>query len=65
MADTLDRSVLENKAVSELREIARSLQLKVTGMKKAEMIDAIAGQGNGDRRPASPPGADLPVAAPA
>jgi transcription termination factor Rho len=65
VADTLDRSVLENKAVSELREIARSLQLKVTGMKKAEMIDAIAGQGNGDRRPASAPGADLPVAAPA
>ena len=43
---TLDRSVLEGKGVAELKEIAKSLDLKVTGLKKAEIIDAIAG-GNG------------------
>ncbi|CAN5770954.1 hypothetical protein BH18ACT15_BH18ACT15_13210 [soil metagenome] len=47
MAETLDRSVLETKAVSELREIAKSLDLKVSGKRKAEIIDLIAGRGNG------------------
>jgi transcription termination factor Rho len=47
----LDRSVLEAKAVAELREIAKSLQLKVGGLKKSEIIDAIAGSGNGARGP--------------
>ena len=49
MSDTLDRSVLEAKAVAELREIAKSLDVRVTGMKKSEIIDAIAGSGNGAR----------------
>ncbi|CAN5621270.1 hypothetical protein BH24ACT26_BH24ACT26_15980 [soil metagenome] len=53
MAETLDRSLLENKAVSELREIAKSLDLKVTGLKKAQIIDAIAQNGNGSRSQAS------------
>jgi transcription termination factor Rho len=47
VADTLDRSLLESKAVSELKEIARSLDLKVTGLKKAQIIEAIAQNGNG------------------
>jgi transcription termination factor Rho len=47
VADTLDRAVLEAKGVSELREIARSLDIKVTGLKKAQMIEMIAGSGNG------------------
>ena len=47
MADTLDRSVLESKAVTELKQIAKSLDLKVTGLKKAEIIEKIAGTGNG------------------
>src|SRR5687767_6398759 len=38
----MDRSVLENKAVAELKEIAKSLDLKVSGLKKAELIDRIA-----------------------
>ena len=44
---TMDRSVLEKKAVTELREIAKSLDLKVTGLKKADIIDRIAGGSNG------------------
>ncbi|MDQ3955372.1 MAG: transcription termination factor Rho [Actinomycetota bacterium] len=67
MAETLDRSVLESKAVSELKEIAKSLDLKVGGLRKSEIIDAIAGNngarsssrgGNGNPAPeakASPP----------
>ena len=47
MADTLDRSVLESKAVTELKQIAKSLDLKVSGLKKAEIIEKIAGTGNG------------------
>jgi transcription termination factor Rho len=48
VAETLDRSVLESKAVSELKEIAKSLDLKVGGLRKSEIIDAIAGN-NGAR----------------
>ena len=40
-----DRSVLEGKPVAELKEIAKSLAVKTTGMKKAEIIDAIANGG--------------------
>ena len=47
MSETLDRSVLESKAVAELRAIAKSLDLKVTGLRKAEIIDLIAGNKNG------------------
>ena len=43
MADTLNRSVLESKAVTELKQIAKSLDLKVSGLKKAEIIEKIAG----------------------
>ena len=46
MSDTLDRSMLEAKGVSELRAIAKSLDLKTGGLKKAELIEMIAG-GNG------------------
>jgi transcription termination factor Rho len=42
VAETLDRSVLESKGVNELKAIAKSLDLKVTGLKKAEIIDRIA-----------------------
>jgi transcription termination factor Rho len=52
VSDGLDRSVLEAKAVAELKEIAKSLDLKVSGLKKAEIIDAIAGNG-GRARPAA------------
>jgi len=48
----MDRTGLESKGVAELKEIAKSLDLKVTGLKKAEIIDRIAG-GNG--APASKP----------
>ncbi|MGH2729731.1 MAG: transcription termination factor Rho [Actinomycetota bacterium] len=53
MSDRMDRSVLEKKAVAELKEIAKSLDLKVGGMKKAEIVDAIAS--NGAPRPAPKP----------
>ena len=56
---TLDRSVLEGKAVTELKEIAKSLDIKVTGLKKAEIIDRIAGGGGNGR--ASAPAAEKPV----
>ncbi len=55
MAETLDRSVLESKAVTELKQIAKSLDLKVTGLKKAEIIEKIAGSGNGRASKASNP----------
>ncbi|MGH2818034.1 MAG: transcription termination factor Rho [Actinomycetota bacterium] len=51
---TADRSVLENKPVAELREIAKSLDLKVSGLKKAELIDAIANGAGGSKPPAAP-----------
>jgi transcription termination factor Rho len=51
---TMDRSVLENKPVAELREIAKSLDLKVSGLKKAELIDAIANGAGGSKTPAAP-----------
>jgi transcription termination factor Rho len=44
---SIDRSMLESKAVSELKEIAKSLDLKVSGLKKAEIVDAIANNGAG------------------
>ena len=50
MADKLDRTVLEAKAVTELKQIAKTLDLKVTGKKKSEIIDAIAGSANGATR---------------
>ena len=37
-----DRSVLEGKPVTELKEIAKSLDVKVSGLKKSQIIDAIA-----------------------
>ena len=41
-----DRSVLEGKPVAELKEIARSLDVKVSGLKKSEIIEAIANGGS-------------------
>jgi hypothetical protein len=65
LAEALDRSVLEAKGVSELREIARTLELKVSGLKKSEIIDLIAQTGNGSRAagPATGgPGREVPEA---
>ena len=56
MAETMDRSVLESKAVSELKQIAKSMDLKVSGLKKAEIVDRIAGgASNGSRSQSAPP----------
>jgi transcription termination factor Rho len=55
VAEALDRSLLEAKGVSELREIARSLDIRVSGLKKAQIIDLIAGAGNGARPAPSVP----------
>ena len=41
-----DRSVLEGKPVTELKEIAKSLDVKTTGLKKSEIIDAITNGGS-------------------
>jgi transcription termination factor Rho len=53
VSETIDRSVLEGKAVTELKEIAKTLELKVGGMKKAEIIEAIATNGKGSSKPKS------------
>ena len=53
MPETPTRSVLESKPVTELREIAKSLDVKTTGLKKAEIVDAIAG-GNGSTNKRAP-----------
>ena len=45
----MDRSTLESKAVAELKEIAKSLDVKVTGLKKSQIVDAIAGAGGNGR----------------
>jgi transcription termination factor Rho len=50
----MDRSVLETKAVAELKEIAKSLDVKVTGLKKAEIIDRISGGSNGGAKATAP-----------
>ncbi len=47
---TLDRSVLENKAVAELKAIAKSLDLKTSGLKKSELVEAIAGNNGAPKR---------------
>ncbi|MBK5227965.1 MAG: transcription termination factor Rho [Actinobacteria bacterium] len=43
----MNKSVLGEKGVAELRTIAKSLDLKVAGLKKAEIIDKIAGSAPG------------------
>jgi transcription termination factor Rho len=44
----MDRTVLESKALSELREIAQTLELRgYQRMKKADLVDLIASAGNG------------------
>ena len=67
MADTVDRSVLEGKAVSELKQIAKSMDLKVTGLKKAEIVERIAGgsRNGGSSAPSRKPREKAPAAAPA
>ncbi len=45
----VDRSVLEEKGVAELKEIAKTLDIKTSGLKKAEIIDAIATNGSGSQ----------------
>jgi len=45
VAETLDRSILEAKGVAELKEIAKTLDVKVSGLKKSEIIDAITTNG--------------------
>jgi len=54
VADTLDRSILESKAVVELKQIAKSLDLKVGGLKKAEIVNMIATTSNGKSSPPEP-----------
>jgi transcription termination factor Rho len=61
VSESLDRSVLESKGVAELREIAKSLDLKVAGLRKAEIIDRITGNPNGgpaEQMRAVPAGSD-------
>ena len=55
-----DRSALEGKAVAELKEIAKTLDIKTTGLKKSELIDAIA-TGNGATSPSPKPASSAPV----
>jgi transcription termination factor Rho len=59
--------MLEGKGVPELKEIAKSLDLKVTGLKKAEIVDAIAKNGSGSaaapKRESAPPRETAPAAA--
>jgi transcription termination factor Rho len=58
VSESLDRSVLESKGVAELKEIAKSLDLKVAGLKKADIIERIASNGAAPRAapaPAAPP----------
>ena len=59
----MDRSVLETKAVAELKEIAKSLDLKVTGLKKAEIIDRISGGANGAKANSKPKASSAPAPA--
>ncbi len=51
MPDPTDRAVLEAKPVAELKEIARSLDLKVGGLKKADIIDRIVGSNGATSAP--------------
>ncbi len=47
MSEMSDHSVLESKGVTELRAIAKSMDIRVAGLKKAELIDVIANGANG------------------
>ena len=47
MSEMSDRSVLESKGVTELRAIAKSMDIRVAGLKKAELINVIANGSNG------------------
>jgi hypothetical protein len=49
VSESLDRSVLESKGVAELKEIAKTLDLKVAGLKKADIIERIASNGAAPR----------------
>ena len=55
MSEMSDRSVLESKGVTELRAIAKSMDIRVAGLKKAELINVIANGSNGSNgaRPAT------------
>ena len=55
MSESLDRSVLESKAVTELRAIAKTLDLKVGGLRKSEIIDAIAKNNGKPAKSSRPP----------
>jgi transcription termination factor Rho len=63
--ETPNRSVLESKPVTELREIAKSLDVKVTGLKKAQIVDAIAGGNGAAKQHAVPSASTTPVVRPA
>lgn len=66
MAQAIDRSVLEAKGLVELKEIAKSLDIRVGGLKKAEIIDRIAGNGGARGSTPSPngPASSAPAASP-
>jgi transcription termination factor Rho len=57
VSEMSDRSVLESKGVTELRAIAKSMDLRVAGLKKAELINVIANGSNGSNgsRPVTSP----------
>jgi transcription termination factor Rho len=59
----MDRSTLESKAVAELKEIAKSLDVKVAGLKKSQIVDAIAGAGSSNGSAAAKPKKESPAAA--
>jgi transcription termination factor Rho len=63
MSAAVDRSVLEEKGVPELKEIAKQLNIKTTGLKKAEIIDAIANGGSA-KKGSSSSGNNAKAAAP-
>src|SRR5687767_9598427 len=61
-----DRSVLEGKPVTELKEIAKSLDVKVSGLKKSEIIEAIANGGSksSGSKPSAPKSSNGPAPKP-
>jgi transcription termination factor Rho len=60
----MDRSTLESKAVAELKEIAKSLDVKVAGLKKSQIVDAIAGAGSSNGSGSAKPKKESSAAAP-
>ncbi|CAN5603211.1 transcription termination factor Rho [soil metagenome] len=62
MSEMSDRSVLESKGVTELRAIAKSMDIRVAGLKKAELINVIANGSNGSNGSRPVPSSPAPPA---